>query len=131
VGDGWPEATANEGLSFGRILFAYLTTLVPDWRVSDEAWSLDDDSHLCGFGVQRNLGGELLVVPWSDTPDVTVPLAMMLTGEYVVDASSVVVVVDDREDEAWEIVARRLSPARVVPWSNRQKLAEFAIKADG
>lgn len=49
--------------TFGQRVFDRLARIVPYWRVSDDAWALSDDSHLCGLGVLRNYGGALLVVP--------------------------------------------------------------------
>jgi hypothetical protein len=51
--------------SFGVSVFEYLKTLVPQWRLCDEAWLLGED-HLVGIGLERNYGGQLMVVPWPD-----------------------------------------------------------------
>lgn len=39
---------------------------VPRWRLSDEAWNLGDNKYLTGIGVQRNNGGQLMVVLWPE-----------------------------------------------------------------
>ena len=52
-------------VSFGSLVFEHLKTLVPFWRVCDEAWLLGND-YLVGIGVERNYGGQLLVVPLPD-----------------------------------------------------------------
>jgi hypothetical protein len=49
--------------SFDQDLYSYVETLVPYWRVCDEAWPLGED-HLVGIGVLRNHGGQVMVLPW-------------------------------------------------------------------
>jgi hypothetical protein len=48
---------------FGSVIFEYLKTIVPYWRICDEAWHVTEDPYLGGIGVERNYGGQLLVIP--------------------------------------------------------------------
>lgn len=114
--------------SFGSELFTYITTLVPYWRVNDEAWPLDAESeppYLSGIGVLRNYGGQVMVVPGEDSSLET--LSSILERKPF-DAPRVIVVVDDRDGQDWHNIAARVSPVRVLPWSRRDELRGFVIK---
>lgn len=110
--------------TFGQELFEYITTIVPRWRVCDEAWPLVG-GHLTGIGVLRNYGGQVMVLPWTENArrqlahfhDLIAPLS-----------ERIVVVVDDRDLEDVESTSAMLSPITVLPWSRRTELAKFVIK---
>jgi len=40
--------------------------LVPYWRICDKAWHIGENIYLAGIGVERNYGGQLLVIPVAD-----------------------------------------------------------------
>lgn len=110
--------------TFSSELFEYITTVVPYWRVCDEAWPLAND-HLTGIGVERNWGGQVMVMPWDqDTRRQLVPLGDR--PESVL--KRIIVVVDDREPEDTEAIAALLTPIAVLRWSRRSELAAFLIK---
>ncbi|HEY1977380.1 MAG TPA: hypothetical protein VGG89_12575 [Candidatus Baltobacteraceae bacterium] len=115
--------------SFGQEIFAFLTTLVPYWRVSDDAWLLQDGSHLSGIAVLRNFGGDVLVVKWEpDDSDLERRLLLARSDETVLDPHRRVVVVDDRGAERSDRLPHRMGPLRVVRWSERQLLADIVAK---
>jgi hypothetical protein len=119
-----PEASGRSGSRFGQELFEYLTTLVPYWRVSDEAWPLEKD-HIRGIGVLRNYGGAVMVMPWND--DTRAQLARF--REHLDPLlKRIVVVVDDREIADWGAASATLAPIALLPWSRRNQLASFVIK---
>ncbi len=111
---------------FGMELFDYVRTLVPYWRVSDDAWLLSDESHLCGLGVLRNYGGQVMVMEWD--PDVHQQLTSLRDSDEKIDFNRVVVVVDDRAITHWEKIQTDLAPVNVTPWSKRETLAEILIR---
>jgi hypothetical protein len=116
--------TAASVPTFGKELFEHITTVVPYWRVCDEAWPLAGD-HLTGIGVLRNYGGQVMVLPWS------VDTRRQLTRfRKLLDPLSkrIIVVVDDREPEDLETISAMLTPITVLPWSRRNELARFVIK---
>jgi hypothetical protein len=110
--------------TFGQELFEYITTVVPYWRVSDEAWPLADD-YLTGIGVLRNYGGQVMVLPWSEDTRRQLMRFRELLEPLL---KQIVVVVDDREPEDLEAIPALLSPITVLPWSRRTELARFVIK---
>ena len=73
---------------FGMELFEYVRTLVPYWRVSDDAWPLSNASHLCGIGVLRNYGGQAMVMEW--TPEIHTQLTSLRDLDERVDFNRVV-----------------------------------------
>jgi hypothetical protein len=123
--DRWKPVTRA---TLGHQLFDYLASIVPYWRVSDDAWSLCDESHLVGIGVLRNYGGDVLVIPWSEDPELVRCLRLPRIGSAVPDYDRRIVVVDDRSGAQWELVQKRLFPMPVVPWSERRRLADFVIR---
>jgi hypothetical protein len=113
--------------AFVRELFEYLTTLVPYWRVCDEAWPIigAGDRHLTGIGVLRNYGGQVMVMPWNE--DTRQQLAWFRESlDPLLD--QVVVVVDDREPEDLEGISAMGTAVTVLPWSRRAELVAFVIK---
>jgi hypothetical protein len=110
---------------FGRKLFEYIKTLVPDWRVSDDAWALSDESHLCGIGVLRNYGGEVMVIEW--TPGIHKQVSDLRDSGSEVDFNRVVIVVDDHAIADWLNIQKELAPINVIPWSKREGLAQIVI----
>lgn len=110
--------------TFGSELFEYITTVVPHWRVCDEAWAIASD-HLTGIGVLRNYGGQVMVMPWDEHTHRQLVGFRGLLGPLL---KRIVVVVDDREAEDSEVVPAILAPIAVLPWSRRSELAAFVIK---
>lgn len=115
------------GRNLGRDLFTYLTTIVPYWRVSDDAWQLDDDSYLGGIGVLRNYGGDVLIVPWSDDPELASALKLPRIGRKTADLDRRLVVVDDRGGQSETVIAELVAPVKVIGWTQRQKIADFVV----
>jgi hypothetical protein len=112
--------------AFGQELFAYITTLVPYWRVCDEAWALDEgDDHLTGIGVLRNYGGQVLIVPWDDSACGQLAHVHKRLKTFF---DRIMVVVDDRKSEDLEAIRAICSPIVVLPWSRRAELAAFVVK---
>jgi hypothetical protein len=111
--------------TFGSELFEYVTTVVPYWRVCDEAWPLAND-HLTGIGVERNSAGQVMVMGWNE--DTRRQLASLgdLPESFL---KRIVVVVDDRESQDAEAIVAMLAPIAVLLWSHRSELAAF-IKKD-
>jgi hypothetical protein len=115
--------------TFPRMLFSYVATLVPYWRVCDDAWSLADGSHLLGIVVQRNYGGETIVVIWDPTdPTLVNKLTHGIRDQIARDPTRCVVVLDDRNGELAEDVRQRIAPVDVVTWSERIRLGQYVIK---
>jgi hypothetical protein len=114
--------------TLGQELFVYLATIVPYWRVSDDAWLLYDEAHLCGIGVLRSYGGDVLVIPWSEDPELLRCLRLPRMGSALPDYDRRIVIVDDRKGEHWELVEKRISPVPVIPWSDRPRLSEYVIR---
>jgi hypothetical protein len=113
--------------SFGGIVFDYLKTAVPYWRLSDEAWSLGDE-HLIGIGVLRNYGGQLMVVPWSDggsMPHPSWPDVGPALDAAGIPLDRVIVVIDDRDGDG---PSRRPTPFVEITWSQREQLKEYVVK---
>ena len=110
---------------FGTEVFQYLTTLVPSWRVCDEAWYVADDCYLAGIGVLRNHGGQVLLIPWEECR--RKELLGLRDGRHI-QLDRVVVVVDDRSESRWATIRDDLAPMAVVPWSRRGELALTIIK---
>ena len=108
--------------TFGQELFKHITTVVPYWRVCDEAWLLGGD-HLTGIGVLRNYGGQVMVLHGTKT------LAQLARFRELLEPllTRIVVVVDDRESEDLEAISAMLSPIAVLPWSRRTELARFIV----
>lgn len=107
-----------------RELFEYIATIVPYWRVSDEAWPLKGE-YLTGKGVLRNDGGQVMVMVWND--DTRRQLARL--REMLGDLSSrIVVIVDDEGVEDLDGIAATVRPIAVLPWSRKANLASFIIK---
>lgn len=118
-------------MRFGQELFAYITTLVPYWRVCDEAWPLKYDErsglseHLTGIGVLRNYEGDAMVIPWSETAR----QQLAYFGELLAPLSDrIVVVLDDRESDGYEAVSVLVAPIRVIRWSRRVELEHIVIR---
>jgi hypothetical protein len=110
---------------FGSELFQYITTLVPYWRVSDDAWRLgNDDSYLTGIEVLRNYGGSAMVIPWDENR--RKELSELGAGKRV-NLSRLIVVVDDRVED-WRTIEDIMAPIAVLPWSRRDELAVSIIK---
>ncbi len=111
---------------FGRELFEYMTSLVPFWRVSDDAWNLGGDAFLAGIEVLRNYGGEVMVIPWDEERrEELIGLRHLATR---IDLQRVVVVVDDRTAAAWQEIEKDLAPIVVLPWSRRIDLTATLVK---
>jgi hypothetical protein len=113
--------------TFGQNVFAFLTTIVPYWRMCDDAWLLSDESHLRGIGVLRNYGGDVLIIPWSKDPELLRCLQLPRMGNALPDYDRRIVVVDDRSGERWDHVEKGIFPIAVIPWSDRSRLSEFVI----
>jgi hypothetical protein len=107
--------------TFSSEVFNFIKTLVPYWRVSDDAWRLADGSYLTGIGVLRNFGGSVMVIPWDK--DRHQQLAALRFSTESLPFDRVIIVVDDRIEAAWERIADDLSPFTVSPWSRRNELA--------
>ncbi len=113
--------------SFGELVFEYLKTVVPHWRLCDEAWLLGDD-HLVGIGVERNYGGQMLIVPLSggdvvphqDWPDI---LPALEAAAIALDR--VVVVLDDRAERPQYYQS---TPFPKVLWSEREQLSTWVVR---
>ena len=116
--------TAASVPTFGQELFEHITTVVPYWRVCDEAWALADD-HLTGIGVLRNYGGQVMVLPWSQNTRRQLARFREQLGPL---SKRIIVVVDDREPEDMEAISTMLTPITVLPWSRRDELASFVVK---
>ncbi|HTJ24984.1 MAG TPA: hypothetical protein VMA36_02365 [Candidatus Limnocylindria bacterium] len=119
-------------MRFQQAVFAYITTLVPYWRVSDDAWPLSDGSYLAGIGVLRNYGGDAMVVPLTALEDEALPeLLKVLTGqvESVIARGSIaarlVIVLDDRFGDLRKQLPPEMECATIVSWSNREALAQY------
>lgn len=112
--------------TFGALVFEYLKTLVPDWRLCDEAWLLGND-HLVGIGVERNYGGQLMVIPWADgaEPHPQWPNIEPLLSAHGISTNRIVVVIDDRIDGSGD---HRLAVFTEVLWSEREHLKDYAVK---
>jgi len=110
--------------TFGQELFEYITTVVPDWRVCDEAWPLADD-YLTGIGVLRNYDGQVMVLPWNEDAGKQLARFRELLEPLL---KRVVVVVDDRDVQDMEAISAMLTPIVVLPWSRRTELARFVTK---
>jgi hypothetical protein len=111
--------------TFSHDLADHIMTLVPYWRVCcDEAWALGDD-HLIGIGVERNYGGQVMVLPWSED---TRQQLTRFREQLAPRLKRIVVVVDDREPEDLEAISAMLTPITMLPWSRRTELARFVIK---
>jgi hypothetical protein len=110
--------------SFKSELFEYVTTVVPYWRVCDEAWPIGGD-HLTGIGVLRNYGGQVMVMPWGHDTRLQLSSFRELLGPFM---KQIIVVIDDREHEGAEAAVAELAPIVVLPWSRRSELAAFIIK---
>jgi len=113
--------------SFRQELFAYITSIVPFWRVTDDAWLLCNESHVSGIGVLRNYGGDVLVVPWSDDPELARSLQLPRMANELPDIDRRIVVVDDRSGERTDLLGQRISPIPVILWSERSRLSDFVI----
>jgi hypothetical protein len=111
---------------FSKLVFDYLQTLVPYWRVCDEAWPVGDE-HLIGIGVERNYGGKVTIVPLPDEdllphpswPDIE--HGLKASGRAV---NGVVVVLDDRNRDAY----RAQTPFEEIPWSERERVKDYVAK---
>jgi hypothetical protein len=112
---------------FVSTLFQYINTVVPYWRVCDEAWPLGPlgDNQLIGIGVLRNYGGEVMVLPWNQDTRRQLACFRELLEPLL---KRIIVVVDDREREDLEAISAILAPITVLPWSRRAELASFIIK---
>lgn len=110
--------------TFGSELFEYITNLIPYWRVSDEAWSVAS-GHLTGVGVERNLGGQVMVMAWNQDTSRKLASVGDLPESFL---KRIVVVVDDRESADTGAIAALLTPIAVLPWSRRSELATFVVK---
>ncbi|HXO17918.1 MAG TPA: hypothetical protein VN909_07080 [Candidatus Dormibacteraeota bacterium] len=110
--------------AFSQEVFTYITTVVPYWRVNDEAWSLESD-YLTGIGVERNYGGQVMVMPWGE--DTGSQLARF-HDRLAPLAKRIIVVVDDREVDDVNRVAAMVTPIAVLAWSRRAELASVIIK---
>jgi hypothetical protein len=120
------SAGAHGYPAFWQMLLTYLNSLVPYWRVFVEAWPLNGGSHLHGFGVLRKCGVDLLVVPWNkDDLELAATVVTPRVGDDTLESDRRIVVVDDRENEQKENIARRVSPVTVVLWSQREKLLSY------
>jgi hypothetical protein len=91
--------------------------------VSDDVAELEDGSTLAGIGVLRNYGGEVLVVPCSGA----IPPNIALRGHGRFDEHHRIVVFDDRDAVGWDHIAAAITLIGIVPWSQRERLAEFVI----
>jgi hypothetical protein len=110
--------------TFVQEVFKYITSVVPNWRVSDEAWLLEGD-YLTGIGVERNYGGQVIVLPWDDdTRQQLVSVGRRLEPFL----KRIAVVVDDRDTENVEAISKAIAPVLLIPWSHRAELASFVIK---
>lgn len=112
--------------TFSQEVFEYLTTLVPYWRVSDEGWPLGEDDHyLTGIGVERNFGGQVMVVPWDDD-------SRQQLGDFAKSlgplTERIIAMIDDREPQDMESIAATISPIAMLPWSRRSEIATFIVK---
>lgn len=113
--------------TFGVLVFDYLKTLVPSWRLCDEAWVLAGD-HLVGIGVERNYGGQLMVVP--DPEGSAKPHPAWPDIEPSLEAAGytperVVVVIDDRDGAK---NGRRSTRFPEIRWSEREQLMDHVVK---
>jgi hypothetical protein len=112
--------------TFGQDLFAYIATLVPHWRVGDEAWPIGgNDNHITGIGVERNYGGQVLVIAWDE--NVRRQLARFHKDLEPL-FKRIVVVVDDRKSADLDAIERTCTPITVLPWSRRVELAGTVIQ---
>jgi hypothetical protein len=112
---------------FSKLVFDYLQTLVPNWRLCDEAWPVGDE-HLIGIGVERNYGGQVLVVTLSDgdsSPHPSWPNIDDQLKAHGKAANRVVVVLDDRNNDAY---VRGQTPFVEIPWSGRERLTDYITK---
>ena len=115
-------------MEFPRLVFEYLASIVPYWRVSDDAWPLTDGSHLAGIGVLRNYGGGLLVVPCElDDPGFAETARRLQLAADSPVASRVIAMADDRSSEAWTTLREQLaaSASGLIRWTERDKLKNF------
>ncbi|HEY2476922.1 MAG TPA: hypothetical protein VGI19_19225 [Candidatus Cybelea sp.] len=110
--------------TFGSELFAYLTTVVPSWRVCDEAWPIASD-HLTGIGVKRNYGGQVMVMPWGEETSRQLARFREMLGPL---SKRIVVVADDRESGDTQPISVAVTPIAVILWSRPSELAAFVIK---
>lgn len=125
------SAGAHGYPAFWQMLLTYLNSLVPYWRVFNDAWPLNGGSHLHGFGVLRNSGVDLLVVPWNaDDPDLAASIVAPRKGSVALEGDCRLVVVDDRENQLTEDIAHRVSPVKVVLWSQRESLRSCICKEE-
>jgi hypothetical protein len=111
--------------TFGQELFKYIKTVVPYWRVCDEAWLLANDDYLTGIGVLRNYGGEVMVMPWGEHTRDQIARFRELLKPFL---KRIVVVIDDRAPKDVEAISAMLAPIAVLRWSHRSELAAFVIK---
>jgi hypothetical protein len=112
---------------FGALVFDYLKTVVPFWRLCDEAWALGED-HLVGIGVLRNYGGQLMVVLQSDgwsKPHPAWPNIEPALEAAGYSRDRIVVVVDDRSGVP---EVRQTMQFPQVLWSERERLKDYLVK---
>lgn len=120
------SATAHGYPPFWKLLLSYLFTLVPYWRIFTDAAPLKGDSHLRGLGVLRNCAHDLLVLPWNENdPELATRVVTPRMGDDALEGDRRLVVVDDRENQQNDDIARRVSPVKVVLWSQRDKLLSY------
>jgi hypothetical protein len=94
--------------TFGQELFEHITTVVPYWRVNDEAW-LDGDGYLTGIGVLRNYGGQAMILPWGDCAREQFTRLRKLPKPFL---RRIAVVVDDRSTVDLEDISKMLDRSR-------------------
>jgi hypothetical protein len=110
--------------TFEQDLYNYVETLVPYWRVCDEAWPLGEDN-LVGIGVLRNYGGQVMVLPWNQN---TSDQLRRLREQLEPFLKHIIVVVPDCESEELEAIDASVAPVEILLWSRRTDLANFVIK---
>lgn len=110
--------------TFRRELFEHITTVVPQWRVNDEAWLVGND-YLTGIRVLRNCGGQVMILPWDDRTREQLAHLREVLKPFL---NRITVVVDDRSTGHMEDVSKMLDPIAVVSWSASSRTQAFRYK---
>ncbi len=119
-------------MTFSRQVFEFLKTVVPFWRISDEARLLSDGTYLVGIGVERNYGGQILVLPISqgDPIERVQPVVLPYTLNGRLDTGPCLVVLENSNGRYYEELSALVRPVKVLLWSERHELQKYVLQND-
>jgi hypothetical protein len=108
---------------FGREVFKYVASLVPYWRVADEAWSIGT-AIVSGIGVERNFG-QILIVPICGKNDARIEMlcSCSVLPTFYPRGNRIIIIWDDRTPHIASPVPDILKQVKAIPWSRRSEIS--------